>query len=67
MTAPHPSWNARAITFRFVPGGPDPITNGFGNVRPSTVVANVGINASFSTILQFGFYTGSAADCHNNF
>jgi len=30
---------------RFVPGGPDPITNGFGNFSPSTVVASVGIEA----------------------
>jgi hypothetical protein len=27
--------------FTFVPGGPDPITKGFVNFRPSTVVARV--------------------------
>src|ERR1700719_4383459 len=43
MTAPQPSRNARVITLRFVPGGPDPMTNGFGSFRPSTVVASVGI------------------------
>src|SRR2546421_1317937 len=41
MTAPQPSRKAREMTFRFVPGGPDPMTNGFGNFRPSTVVASV--------------------------
>jgi hypothetical protein len=29
------------ITFTFVPGGPDPMTNGFLKFRPSTVVAKV--------------------------
>src|SRR6266404_3260740 len=43
MTAPHPSRKAREITFRFVPGGPDPMTNGLGNLSPSTVVASVGM------------------------
>src|SRR5947207_11556670 len=43
MTAPQPSRKARVMTFRFVPGGPDPMTNGFGSFRPSTVVASVGI------------------------
>src|SRR4051812_28965352 len=47
MTAPQPSRKARVITFRFVPGGPDPITNGFGNFNPSTVVASVGIRTPF--------------------
>src|SRR5207249_9985108 len=43
MTAPQPSRKARVMTLRFVPGGPDPITNGFGSFNPSTVVASVGI------------------------
>ena len=46
ITAPHPSRNARLMTLRFVPGGPDPITNGLGSLRPSTVVARVGIGGS---------------------
>jgi hypothetical protein len=40
---PQPSRNARVMTLRFVPGGPDPMTNGFGNLSPSTVVASVGM------------------------
>jgi hypothetical protein len=36
------------MTFRFVPGGPEPITKGFGNFNPSTVVARVGIGVSFN-------------------
>src|ERR1700738_3064161 len=43
MTAPQPSRNAREMTLRFVPGGPEPMTNGFGNFSPSTVVASVGM------------------------
>src|SRR2546423_11465318 len=43
MTAPQPSRNAREMTFRFVPGGPEPMTKGLGNFRPSTVVASVGM------------------------
>src|ERR1051325_10382157 len=48
MTAPQPSRNARVMTLRFVPGGPEPITNGFGSFNPSTVVASVGMLASFA-------------------
>jgi hypothetical protein len=29
------------ITLTFVPGGPDPMTNGLLNFKPSTVVASV--------------------------
>src|SRR5437870_2720481 len=47
MTAPQPSRNARVITLRLVPGGPEAITNGFGSLSPSTVVARVGITDSF--------------------
>src|SRR5882672_3527662 len=43
MTAPQPSLKAREMTLRFVPGGPEPMTKGFGSLRPSTVVANVGM------------------------
>ena len=43
ITAPHPSLNALEITFKLVPGGPDPMTKGFGIASPSTTVANVGI------------------------
>src|SRR5687767_5535916 len=46
MTAPQPSLKARAMTFRFVPGGPEPMTNGLGSLRPSTVVASVAIGLS---------------------
>ena len=38
------------MTLRLVPGGPEPMTKGLGSLRPSTVVANVGI------ILVFVFY-----------
>src|SRR5256885_16653699 len=48
MTAPQPSRNARVMTLRFVPGGPEPITNGFGSFNPSTVVASVAITNSFA-------------------
>src|SRR3954471_16580338 len=48
MTARQPSRNARVITLRFVPGGPEPITNGFGSFNPSTVVASVAITNSFA-------------------
>src|SRR5438132_109747 len=44
MTAPQPSLKARLITLRFVPGGPEPMTKGFGSLRPSTMVASVGIS-----------------------
>src|SRR3954467_10104419 len=46
MTAPQPSLNARLMTFRLVPGGPEPMTKGFGSFNPSTVVASVGIRMS---------------------
>src|SRR4051812_12717085 len=42
-TAPHPSSNALPQTLAFVPGGPEPMTNGLGSLIPSTVVASVGI------------------------
>ncbi len=35
-TAPQPSSNALPITLAFVPGGPEPMMNGFGNFSPST-------------------------------
>ena len=38
MTAPQPSSNALPMTLAFVPGGPEPMTNGLGSFRPSTVV-----------------------------
>src|SRR5438270_10071926 len=47
MTAPQPSRKARVMTLRFVPGGPEPITNGFGSFNPSTVVTSVAMWASF--------------------
>jgi hypothetical protein len=31
------------MTLRFVPGGPEPMTKGFGSFKPSTVVASVGM------------------------
>src|SRR6201746_2238036 len=43
MTAPQPSLKARLMTLRLVPGGPEPMTNGLGSFRPSTVVASVGM------------------------
>ena len=43
ITAPQPSRNARLITLRFVPGGPEPMTNGLGRLRPSTDVVRVGM------------------------
>src|SRR4030095_13572196 len=49
MTAPHPSRKALAMTFKFVPGGPEPMMNGFGSLRPSTVVARVGMAADYGT------------------
>src|SRR5687767_11226386 len=45
-TAPHPSSNALPITFAFVPGGPEPITNGLGSFRPLTVVSSVAMTNS---------------------
>jgi hypothetical protein len=42
----------RVTTLRFVPGGPDPMTNRFGSFRPSTVVANVGMNLKNETLDQ---------------
>src|SRR5580658_7816747 len=73
MTAPQPSWNALTMTLRFVPGGPDPITNGFGSFKPSTVVFSVGITLisnHFRLQIHYSpirFYTACAAHCHNNF
>src|SRR6478735_7029824 len=52
MTAPHPSRKACEITLKFVPGGPDAITNGFGRARPSTVVASVGMLYPFPRTLS---------------
>ena len=51
MTAPHPSRKACEITFKFVPGGPEAMTNGFGSFRPSTVVASVGMMYPFPSNL----------------
>src|SRR5947208_12706048 len=58
MTAPQPSRNARLMTLRFVPGGPEPITNGFGNFNPSTVVASVGIK--FFRRERLGYCSGKS-------
>jgi hypothetical protein len=33
-----------------VPGGPEPMINGLGNVNPSTVVASVGIHSNFQFV-----------------
>src|SRR6056297_477958 len=41
--APQPSAKARQITRALVPGGPEPITNGLGNLMPLTVVSSVGM------------------------
>src|SRR5262245_3294028 len=38
ITAPQPSSNALPMTLAFVPGGPEPTTNGLGNFRPSTMM-----------------------------
>jgi hypothetical protein len=43
ITAPQPSRNARLMTLRLVPGGPEPMTKGLGSLSPSTVVARVGM------------------------
>ena len=40
------------ITLRFVPGGPSPMTNGFGSFNPSNVVANVGMTDSLERFYQ---------------
>src|SRR5205823_312650 len=40
MTAPQPSSNALPMTLAFVPGGPEPMTKGFGNLRPLTVTSS---------------------------
>src|SRR5689334_11550581 len=45
-TPPQPSSNALPMTFAFVPGGPEPMMNGFGRFRPLTVISSVGISAS---------------------
>src|SRR5690349_13355644 len=37
MTAPQPSSNARPMTLALVPGGPEAMTSGLGNFKPSTV------------------------------
>jgi predicted cobalt transporter CbtA len=37
-TPPQPLLNALMIVFEFVLGGPDPITNGFGNLTPFTSI-----------------------------
>ena len=34
------------MTLAFVPGGPEPMTNGLGSFRPLTVVARVGISVA---------------------
>src|SRR5208282_1201319 len=65
MTAPQPSVNALLMTFKFVPGGPEPMMNGFGNLSPSTLVANVGITCF--PVNPVSFLTRLGRDCHNNF
>src|SRR5687768_14114506 len=47
ITAPQPSRKARWMTLRLVPGGPEPMTNGFGSLRPSTRVVRVGMAISW--------------------
>src|SRR5688572_754326 len=47
ITAPQPSLKALLMTLRFVPGGPEPMTKGLGSLRPSTVVASVGMISPF--------------------
>src|SRR5713226_6603935 len=38
MTAPQPSANALPITLALVPGGPEAMTKGLGNFKPSTIM-----------------------------
>src|SRR5205814_5734914 len=54
MTAPQPSSKALPITFAFVPGGPEPMTNGLGSFNPLTVVASVGITWLQNTVTRDG-------------
>src|SRR5260221_647661 len=69
ITAPQPSLKAREMTLRFVPGGPDPMTKGFGILSPSTVVANVGIRLFLRVFLVtcFQFLTRFGRIGYNNF
>src|SRR6188768_2247588 len=46
MTPPQPSSKALEITLALVPGGPEPMTKGFGSLRPLTVVARDAMSAS---------------------
>jgi hypothetical protein len=41
ITAPQPSSKALPMTLPLVPGGPEPITKGFGIFRPLTTVSSV--------------------------
>ena len=45
-TPPQPLSNAFIIVFEFVLGGPDPITNGLGNLMPFTSMLKSAINFS---------------------
>ena len=47
-TPPHPLLNALIIVFELVLGGPDPITNGFGNLIPLT--------SMLISVMIFSFY-----------
>src|SRR5262249_6930300 len=38
ITAPQPSSYALPMTLAFVPGGPEPTTNGLGSFKPSTIM-----------------------------
>jgi hypothetical protein len=64
LTAPRLLVNALLMTLKFAPGGMDPLTNGFSNSSPFTVVANVGITCFL--VNPVSFLTGFRQDCHNN-
>src|SRR5690242_21133633 len=49
-TPPHPSSKALPMTLAFVPGGPEPMTKGLGNLMPLTVVSSVGIAGASDVI-----------------
>src|SRR5436190_23768340 len=55
MTAPQPSSKALPMTLALVPGGPEPMTKGLGNLIPLTVVARVGIHYLVAKAIGLGF------------
>jgi hypothetical protein len=63
LAAPRPSVNALLMTLEFAPGGMDPMTNGFGNSSPFTLVANVGITCFL--VNPVSSLTGFRKDCLN--